>query len=356
MSDFDYGNARLRAMKSRLLTCQALEELAGAESMPELINALTKTAYRQAIEAALAQYAGIEVITQARRNNLIQTISKVRHFFSGQAEELATWVFRRYDVDNIKSILRGLSQQVPANEILGATLPIGELQSADLDTMARSAHARAAIDLMATWRIPLAQPLLALRAERAGADLFEMELALEQWYFQAAMTATKENGESLRQSLMRHADVSNIMTALRLIGETEAVTFLRQHFDTQDATPLYIGPGHVTFALLTKAARQDSVSRATETLTRTSYGATLASVLEQYRATYRLSDFEYALQRQQLKHAMSLLIRDPLGIGVLIGYMALKTNELANLHRIAQGVHLSEPPNRIRAELLMVNT
>jgi vacuolar-type H+-ATPase subunit C/Vma6 len=34
MSDFDYGNARLRAMKSRLLTRQVMEELAGAESVP----------------------------------------------------------------------------------------------------------------------------------------------------------------------------------------------------------------------------------------------------------------------------------------------------------------------------------
>lgn len=354
MPDFDYGNARLRAMKSRLLTRQVLEELAGAASIPELINALTKTPYREAIEAALVQYGGVETIAQARRINLIHTVSKVRHFYSGQAAELASWVLRRYDMENAKAILRGLSQQVPANEILASTLPIGELQPADLDTLARSAHARAAIDLLATWRFPLAQPLLALRAQKANADLFEMELALEQWYFRTAVTATKENGESLHQSLMFHADVTNILTVLRLVGETEAAAFLRQHFDAQDAIPLFIGPGHVSFALLTEAARQEPVRRAVEVLVHTSYGAALASTLEQYRITNRLSDFEYALQRQQLKHALSLLIRDPLGIGVLIGFMALKMNELANLRRIVQGVYLGETPDRIRAELMMV--
>jgi V/A-type H+-transporting ATPase subunit C len=356
MSDFDYGNARLRAMKSRLLTRQVMEELAGAESVPELINALTKTPYREAIEAALMQYTGTDIIAQARRNNLVHTVSKVHRFFSGQAAELAAWVLRRFDIDNVKAILRGLAQQVPANEILAGTLPMAELQPADLNTLARAAHARAAIDLLATWRIPLAQPLLALRAERAGADLFEMELALERWYFRAAITATKGNGESLRQYLMFHADAANILTALRMIGETEATAFLRQHFDAPDAAPLFIGPGHIAFALLTETARPESISRAVGTLTRTSYGATLASALEQYRVTSRLSDFEYALQRQQLEHAVNLLIRDPLGIGVLIGYMALKTNELANLRRIVQGVYLGEAPDRIRTELMMVDT
>lgn len=342
-------------MRSRLLTRQILDELAGVESVPELINALTKTLYREAIEAALVQHTGIEVIAQARRSNLIHTVNKVRRFYSGQAAEPVAWVLRRYDVDNVKAILRGLSQQVPANEIRTGTLPIGELRSADLDTLAKVAHTGAAIDLLATWRVPLAQPLLALRAKQAGAEEFQMELALEQWYFCTAITAAKANGDSLRQSLMFQADVVNIMTALRLIGETETTDFLQRHFETEDTVPLFIGPGHVPFALVAEAARQKSIRRAVETLTRTSLGTVLASALEQYRVTFRLSDFEYALQRQQLKHAVTLLIRDPLGIGVLIGFMALKTNELANLRRIVQGVYLGEAPDRIRAELMVVS-
>ncbi|MCB9419508.1 MAG: V-type ATPase subunit [Ardenticatenaceae bacterium] len=355
MADFDYGNARLRAMKSRLLTRPALEELAGAENMPVLINALLKTPYREAVEAALVQYTGAEIITQARRNNLIHTVSKVRHFYSGESAELTRWVLRRYDVDNVKAILRGLTQQVPADEIQASTLPIGELQPADLETLARLANTRAAIDVLATWRFPLAQLLLALRAEKAGGDLFTMELALEQWYFRAAMTATKEDGESLRQSLRLQADIMNILTALRLVGDTEAAAFLRQRFDAADATPLFIGPGHVAFALLSEAAKQESVWRAVEVFAHTSYGPMLAEALSQYQVTYRLSDFEYALQYRQLKQAVNLLIRDPLGIGVLIGYIALKTNELANLHRIVQGVNRGEAANRIRAELMLVN-
>ena len=54
MSGFDYGNARLRALKSKLLSQRDLDALAESGSLQGLIAAMTKTAYRKPIEAALA--------------------------------------------------------------------------------------------------------------------------------------------------------------------------------------------------------------------------------------------------------------------------------------------------------------
>ena len=46
--------------------------------------------------------------------------------------------------------------------------------------------------------------------------------------------------------------------------------------------------------------------------------------------------------------------RDPLGIGVLLGYVALKVNEVANLRWIAQGINLGLKSEAIRAGLEIV--
>ena len=62
MADFDYGNARLRAMKSRLLSRSALEALAETETIKGLILALAKTPYERSIEAALVRSSGMESI------------------------------------------------------------------------------------------------------------------------------------------------------------------------------------------------------------------------------------------------------------------------------------------------------
>jgi vacuolar-type H+-ATPase subunit C/Vma6 len=183
-----------------------------------------------------------------------------------------------------------------------------------------------------------------------------MELVLERWYYRAAISsAVGSDTSALRQSLRVGADVANILTALRLVGLPESATFLRQRYNADDATPLFIGPGSVSFALLADAAGQQSMRRAVQKLSGTSFGALLEGALGHYSATERLSEFEDALVHHQLKHARSLLVSDPLGIGVMIGYVALKTTEINNLHRIALGLDLNEKPDQIRSELITVD-
>ena len=78
MADFDYGNTRLRAMKSRLIPRRTLEGLAEAGSVQGLINALTDTAYREAVEAALVRLVGMDCLAEALRNDLVATVGKAR--------------------------------------------------------------------------------------------------------------------------------------------------------------------------------------------------------------------------------------------------------------------------------------
>lgn len=360
MSDFDYGNARLRAMKSRLLSRRTLDGLAEVGSVQGLITALTNTAYRQTIEAALVRLTGMECLAEALRNDLVATVGQARTFYSGPAGDLVTLVLRRYDLHNVKTVLRGLARHVPVNEILANTLPVGELRPADLGELARAASVRPAIDLMATWRLPLAQPLLELRAaergRNGGVELLEMEVALDRWHYRTAMAAAGKTDTVLGEALALEADAANIVTALRLIGVSDAATILRERFGSDNATPLFVGPGRVPLALLAEMARQESISTAVNMLAETPFGATCAGVMDAYAASPRLSVFEHALARQQLRYAAGLIVRDPLGIGVLLGYVALKTNEVANIRAIAHGLMLSEKPVRIRAELMFLET
>jgi len=360
MADFDYGNTRLRAMKSRLLPRQVLEGLTEIGSVQGLINALTDTAYREAVEAALVRLAGMECLAEALRNDLVETVGKARRFFRDRAGELAVWVLRRYDLHNVKAVLRGLVHQVPASEILASTLPVGELRPVDLAELARSANFRAAIDLLATWAVPLSRPLLELRVRWRGEsmEVSALELALDRWHLRSGLQAAQQAGEegrTLLEALRLEADTVNILTALRLVGAIDASATLRERFGAEDVTALFVGPGHVQFGLLAEAARQPSAGKAVSVLAPTPYGAVLTSAMEAYTATGRLSVFERALARRQLQHAAGLFARDPLGIGVLVGYVALKTNEVANLRAIAQGLRLGEKPERLRAELMFTD-
>jgi vacuolar-type H+-ATPase subunit C/Vma6 len=360
MSDFDYGNARLRAMRARLLPFSLLIALAGSGPGPAgvaaLLNALTRSVYRPAVEAALLHYRGVEAVNRAVEQEFAQTVGRVHTFFGdAKPAEVAGWVFTRYDVDNLKAVLRGLRQQATAEEIMAAVVPAGHLSLADWNELARASDGGQLIDLLATWRVSLARPLLALRGERPGADLFTTELALEQWYFQSAGPAKDEEHSSLTEWLNGAADVTNLLTALRLAGAAESAVLLEQRFGAADPRPLFVGPGRLPFALLIEAAGQKSVAQAVETVADTAYGPALAAAAKRYPLSRRLSEFEHALRQQQLQQAAGLLARDPLGIGVLIGYLALKANEAANLRQIAWGLQLGLDAETIRAELLLAS-
>ena len=74
-----------------------------------------------------------------------------------------------------------------------------------------------------------------------------------------------------------------------------------------------------------------------------------------YAKSGRLSDFEKELRRYRLRWMCGLIPKDPLGIGVILGFLALKTNEIGNIRWVAQGISLGLKPEAIRAGLELVS-
>lgn len=342
MADYDYGNARVRALKSRLLSPADLRRLSHSDDLGQLIGALTETPYRAAVEATLVRLSGTAALNEAWRRDLVQTLRQMRRFYAGEAGELVALALDHDEVNNVRTILRGLAQQSPADEILALLAPVGELPTAELEALAKAGSPREAIDLLATWRSPLAAPLLALRATAPGADVPEMELALLHWYWDRVL-ATQPQNRVWQETMRLEVDVSNLLTALRFVGRLSPGSETR---------PYFLGPGEVSLTRLEAMARQPVVPQAIAELATTPYEPALAAAQAAFERNGRLRHFERALDRMRLQHAQSLFVRDPLGVGVPLGYMRLKRNEITNLRLIAQGIYLQEPASAIVERLL----
>ncbi len=77
--------------------------------------------------------------------------------------------------------------------------------------------------------------------------------------------------------------------------------------------------------------------------------------MEKYRSSSRLSHFERELYKLRLARLARLITRQPLGIGSVLGYLALKTNEVNNLRWITNGIFLGMKAAAIREELVHVS-
>lgn len=357
MSDYDYGNARLRAMKSLLLFRREVEALAEVNSMEGLISALIKTPYRRPVEAALARGKGLESVADALRNDLVETVGKLRSFYDGEAKEAVSYVLRSYDVHNLKAILRGLSRNALPGEIMPTLLPVGDLAHSILSDLARAPGPRGAIDLLASMGLPFAQPLLKLRALRPGAETFEMELMLEKWRDLAARRFFQQRSRSMEvalEALNLDADLVNLLTTLRFIQFPSEQKLLKEKLGTEDRTILFLGPGNLSFDQLSRAGSETSLSAFVDDLADTVYGRSLKAGLEAFTQSGRLSEFERQLKLYRLGWNARQIVRDPLGIGVVLGFLALKTSEIRNLQWIAQGINTRMKAEVIRAELEFV--
>lgn len=359
MSDYDYGNARLRAMKSRLLTRRELEALAGIESVPGLVSALAKTAYQPSIELALTRVVGVEVVYLALRYDLLQNIGKVRSFFQHEAGERVAWLLRSYDIHNLKAVFRGLAKHAPTAEILTTLLPIGELSDRLLAEFARASNPRAVIDMLATLRLAYAKPLIALRAEQPGADTIEMELALDRWFYQEIGLFLEEDksqeGEALCEAVALDADIVNLLTVLRFAHTPAERKVLRAQAYGDGISHLLVGPGKLSFQLLERVANQDTVGEAIKLLEASPYSVPLQAGLSAFEKSGRLSEVERQLKHHRLVHMAQMIRADPLGSGVLLGYLELKVNEISNLRWITQGVYNGLKPEAILNELELVS-
>jgi len=341
-------------MKSKLLSRQDLEALAEAGSLRGLIAALTNTPYRKPVETALSRSSGINCIANALGDDLVNTLGKIRDFYRDAAYEMVMIVLRRYDIHNLKTILRGLSQHVAPAEIFSTLLPVGELKQDLLAEIARAPDPRSAIDLLASMNSVFAQPLLTLRAAYPGADIPRMELILEKWSFSQAkyFLENKRNyGSVLSSALDLDADLANLQTVLRFAHTPEERKLLREWVGKDDLHPLLIGPGSLSFDQLAQAGLQDTLDAAVETFAGTIFIDTLRAGLEAYASSKRLSDLERHLRIYRLRWMTEKIMSDPLGIGVVLGYSARKVNEIGNLHWIAHGVNLGLSARAICAAL-----
>ncbi len=67
-----------------------------------------------------------------------------------------------------------------------------------------------------------------------------------------------------------------------------------------------------------------------------------------------MSEIENQLRRFRIRWRSKLILKDPLGIGVLLAYMALKTNEVQNVRSIALGIEIGLDSEAILESLVLI--
>jgi V/A-type H+-transporting ATPase subunit C len=354
--EYGYANARLRAMKSRLLTRNDYAALLEEPDVEAVVAHLTHTAYQPAIEAALMRAVGWECLAQGLRRHLATTLASITRFFSGKPQRLWQILIARYQVFNLKTILRGQALAIPADEILDTLIPAGDLREADFRRLTQQTSVRAVVDVLATWHHPYAPALLqAMPRYAEQRDLAEIELALDRARYALAFAELDEqdddNAQLVRKILQREIDVTNMLTVIRLSEwGGSAMRLMERYGSSAPAVLLVQGGGWATQKLfgLSSIPTLDQLVR---DLHETEFGNALARAQARYNETHALTAFEDELETYSIQQNLALFHTDPLTIGIAIAYLTALINEVRNLRVIGRGKVAGWSRDEIEKEL-----
>jgi V/A-type H+-transporting ATPase subunit C len=349
--DYEYANARIRGMKSRLIPASTLETLINRPDLTSLIIELEKTAYRGELEKAGLLHKGITQVEVALRNDLAGRFRQIQKLFHSEENGVhLNLILHRWDVQNIKTIIRGKHTHALPDEILSCLIPAGELDEAALIELSRQPDVKAVIDLLATWRVEYYIPLIRhFKDFTEKRDMAVLEYALDRFYYEHALAVVKK-GESdddriIREFLITEVDVTNLKTTLKVIWDKmepgEAEQFLIKgsiRFDKEK---------------LISMMRTGTIEGAIRQLKDTSYEF-LSKVPEKFVSAGKISEFEKELDQYLIKRGVRHFLGDPLSIALGLGYIWAKVNEVTNIRIIARGKAGEVSEKEIREALINV--
>ncbi|MBU4302562.1 MAG: V-type ATPase subunit, partial [Actinobacteria bacterium] len=159
LSGYGYVNARVRGMRAHLLKKDFFMRLVEVEDFEALHSLLEQTAYRREVNEEVLIKPENPDFDQAFNLNLIACLLKIHDSTGGEPRKLVSLLFSRYDVENVKAILRGKKGGASPGEILNATIPVGNIKMDKLEELARQREIPDVLKVMAALRIKYARPL-----------------------------------------------------------------------------------------------------------------------------------------------------------------------------------------------------
>lgn len=343
MPDFPYINARVRGMRSRLLTQAQMEDLLGAPSMPAFLQGMAATPYGGDLQEALARYGGVRAVDDALARNLQRTTSKILEFADGRPRALIEVLLLRWDLSNLRVIVRGKHAGRSPEEVIGALLPAGTLGEVVLREMAGYPDMGPLAGTLETMEHPFAVAMAeGVAAYAASRDLAALEMRLDRAYVERGLRVAHGRGGDaavLREILVNEIDVANVKTALRLASAGDLEEAHRLRYFIPGGTIL---PQDLFLALSAPAAQ----AQAWKKLRISGF-----SVRE---SPTNLVEFERETDLAAAQALAAYYRRDPLGLDIVVGYMAMKSAEVANLRLIARGKFMGLPREVLRREMVLV--
>jgi V/A-type H+-transporting ATPase subunit C len=323
---YSFINAKIRAMKSSLLRDTIYQQLLETTHLDAFVKVLMETVYSVELSAVDTKNPQISDVIVALDTNLVKYYQAILKYFMVRDENnFIRLLLSRLEIENIKIIIRGKFKGITPAMIGDNLVPTDGLSRLDFEELIGSKDVEQFVSLLAGTRYeaPLKHALPIFERDRRTAVL---ERPLDNLYFldmaKAIKTLSRADYYVTRTYLGTFCDITNIMIILRY----------RLFFamPSDEVMTMYIPFGYRltrTEAVILSRTTEDDYR---EALAKTHYGKRVTNFK-------MLSDLEMGFGIILMALTKKILMGYPFHIGTIMGFLALKETEVANLKSIAEG-------------------
>jgi len=334
---YAYITGRVRAMKTKLVPAEMYARMMNMD-MSEIARYLEETQYKDEIDALSKDYSGVELIEHATFANLAKTFRKLEEVSIDEPSFLILEYLRRWDVWNIKTLLRGKFYGATDTEIIKHLVPAGELSAEYLDELAKKESIN---DIISAFDGTDYSNAL---AQYDGKNLASLENALDKLYYfrmeRAVGGTLSVGGGLLLKYVRREVDIRNLITLFRMNkAGVDAAVILEN-----------LIPGGKLHGELSRMAGQPfgEFLRGLEGYPFWSSISDIASV-----DLDAVSRVEARLRAYLIRYAWALSNYHPLSILPVLGYMVSKETEVSNIRKIVRGKEAGLPAELIEEQVVV---
>ena len=253
-SPISYANAhaRVRILYSQLLSLQTLSNLGEATDYTMLITQLKETVYGQHLSKVSDPDLTPRRAVYQMRSRLVDAYLNAIHSAPAESRAVLEILFRHFELDNLKAILRGILIGSSWDEVNYVLFPLGPASTLPGEAMLESGNVGAATELL---RNTPYYPVLSHALQRFSAEqsLFPLEVALDLEYWRSLWESIHrlpvQDQSSAMHILGPLVDMTNLMWAVRYrvyhhLSEEEIINYtLPFGYHLQDETIRAIAAG-----------------------------------------------------------------------------------------------------------------
>jgi V/A-type H+/Na+-transporting ATPase subunit C len=337
-SNYPYAVTRVRAMKSKLLPKESYPRLLNM-GIDEITRFIQESEYKNDVDELAMKYSGGDLAEHALNRNLALTYDKLVRITLGELNYLIVAYLKKYDIWNIKTLLRGKIYNASAEDIQESLIAAGEFTYTSMSELAAKATYQEVVEaLKSSEYYPLLQKF-------DGTNLAYIENELDKMYYSSLFEAIGKPRTKDRKLFLRviklEVDVKNLGTLFRL--KKAGI----QQLD--EVMPLMIEGGlELKLEKLATLPYDEFVNE----LQRTQYWDAISGVTDPNMAS--LTPLESKLTRYYLESSSILSHVSPISVLPILDYIIHKNNEVTNLRIVFRGKEGGLSDELIKDQLVVI--